>query len=240
MLSKTGRYAALATLVAAIGAMSITALPASASVLKQSMENWSVSGSLTPKKLGQPVTLPEHSTFNGRAELTYVLNFENLKGTLEGTVKVPPFTAMVPLLGLVPTKVGVTFEQVEKAVGTIKEAPSATCPEFTTGDHCVEVNVPTKVNVGITKLATGAELPGIGVEAGLETRCQTAEPIEFNLDGHLTLLQLAVLGPHFAGTTTIPNMVCTGPEALVLETALTALMSGPENPYAIKISRPLG
>jgi hypothetical protein len=238
MLSKTGRYAALATLVAAIGAMTLTALPASASVLKQSMENWTVSGSLTPKKLGEPVTLPEKSTFNGHAEILFVGNFEHINGTLEGTVKVPPFTATVPLLGLVPTKVGVTFEQVGTAKGTIKEAPGSTCPEFT-NDHCTEVNVPTKVNVGITKLATGVELPGIGVEAGLETRCQTTEPIEFNLDGHLTLLELAVVGPHFEGTTTIPTLSCKGPEALVLETALDAVMSGPENPYAIKISRPI-
>ena len=236
MLTKFRCRAALLGATAAIGTLAFTAVPASAGVLRQPFKNWVVSGSLTPKKLGEPVNLPKGSTFNGKAEISFVGNFEHINGTLAGAVNVPPFTATIPLLGLIPTTVGVTFEEVGPANGTVVGAPSSTC----TGDtsQCVDVNVPTKINIGITSLGTAIEAAGIGVEPSLPTHCETSEPISFDLNEHVSLFVLAIFGPEFAGTTTIPSMKCTGPEGLVLETVLTALMSGPENAYALKIGPP--
>src|ERR1700680_2082317 len=97
----------VATLVVTLAsaAMSVAvAAPASAD-LTQSLENWRVTGALTPKKLNEPVTLPQGSTFDGESD---IFLFFPIEGALKGTVHVPPFNASLHLLGLVPTTVGVT------------------------------------------------------------------------------------------------------------------------------------
>jgi hypothetical protein len=230
MSLKIGRIAALAGILAAIGATALATTPASAGTLKQSFNNWVVSGSLTPKKLNEPVILPEGSTFNGSAEFVFSGYFENISGALTGTVFVPPFNASLKLLGLVPTTVGVTFTQVGSAEGTIESVPNSSCPEFSRFDSCVHVSVPTRATVGITYTEPlGIKLP---------TNCETSEPITFSLSANVTLLELIVRGPHFSGTATIPSIRCTGPEALVLAPVLTTLMSGPDNPYELAIAPP--
>jgi hypothetical protein len=84
------------------------------------------------------------------------------------------------------------------------------------------------VIIGITKTdPLGIELP---------THCETGEPITFALSTYTTLLELSVFGPQFKGSTAIPSMECSGPEALVLEPALTTLMSGPDNAYEIELA----
>src|SRR5271157_5904234 len=109
MSLRTGRVRVLASTVAVIGATAMSATSAGATVFGVQMNNWVVSGSLTPKKLGEPVALPPDSTFNGSSEVHFVGKYEELGGTVSGTVSVPPFTASLRLLGLVPTTVGVTF-----------------------------------------------------------------------------------------------------------------------------------
>jgi len=214
----------------AIGAAVLAAATSASANLTPTFENWVVSGSLTPKTLNEPVILPEGSTFNGSAEFAFSGFFENISGSLTGTVFVPPFNASLKLLGLVPTTVGVTFTQVGNAEGTIASAPNSSCPELSRFDSCVHVSVPTRATVGITK----TEPLGIN----LPTHCQTSEPITFYLSANVTLLELIVRGPHFSGTATIPSITCTGPEGLVLAPLLTTLMSGPDNPYEIAIAPP--
>jgi hypothetical protein len=195
----------------------------------KTLENWVVKGSLEPKKLGEPINLPSGSTFNGAATVQFENFYENASGTIGGTVSVPPFEAELRLLGIVPTKVGVTFEQVGPAEGTITEVPTTDCPHFPAGSQipCVNVTVPTKVNVGLTFVEPlGLKVP---------THCRTSEPINFQLSGDETLIELAIFGPQFSGTTTIPPIACEGPEALTLAPALTLVMSGPDNPYSIEI-----
>ena len=232
MSLKTRGTATLLASMVAVGGMVVATTPASAekhrSTAKSTFTNWVVSGSLTPKKLGQPVTLPEGSTFNGSAEIEYENYLEEIKGTMTGTVFVPPFNASLNLAGVVPTTVGVTFTQVGKAEGVIGEAPLSDCSPKS--ETCVTVDVATRANVGITFVGTlGIDVP---------THCETSEPITFDLSDRLPLFQLDVYGPHFAGTTTIPSMGCSGPEALVLAPLLTTLMSGPENRYVLDITRP--
>jgi hypothetical protein len=236
MFGKTGRRAALAAAVAVVGAMSVAAAPASAKTFhyKQSLENWVVRGSLTPKKLNEQVTLPEGSSFNGSTEFEYVNFYEHINGSLTGTVAVPPFNASLKILGLVPTTVGVTFTQVGKPNGTIKSTPvceNRSGEQVSSGfglEGCVVLDVPTQANLGITFVNTlGLNIP---------THCETVEPVKFNLHTTLTLGAMIFFGPHFAGTTGIPPMACDGLEGLVLGVTLTAVMSGPDNPYAISLS----
>ncbi len=227
MASRIARISALTT-VAATGVLCFATASAPAYPVYQT--NWVVAGSLTPKKLNQQVTLPKGSVFNGVAELKWVneATLEPLTGTLTGTVTVPTFETTVTILG-VPTNVQVTFKQVSPAVGVLASIPRSTCSE--TVYVCMTLNIPTEVNLGIT--AVGA----FGVNL-LPTHCQTAQPVTFPLSTILDMYQLLSVGPRFSGETSIPPIACYGPEALVLGPALTQLMSGPENPYALSISPP--
>ncbi len=184
-------------------------------------------GSLTPKRLNEPVVLPKGSTFNGVSEIT--ITPTEFSGTLEGNILVPPFKASLKLIGLIPTTVGVTFTQVGPADGTITTVPASDCSEPRFGTSCVNLSVTTKADVGIT--AAGI----LGIE--IPTQCETSEPVTFHLSANLPVEQLVLkqAGPHFTGTTTIPTISCPGLTGLPLSVLLTSLMSGPENPYALSL-----
>ena len=138
----------------------------------------------------------------------------------------PPFTANLKLLGLVPTTVGVTFEQVGVPEGTAVGVPEKECasdPEW----GCMAVSIDAKANIGITVLgALGVNIP---------TKCETSEPIAFPPRQTLIFSEIFAPGLHFTGKVTIPPMTCSGPEGLALGLALTAVMSGPENPFELNI-----
>ncbi len=240
MSLRFGRMAALAASVGAIGAMCVAAAPASAiPTVNQKFENWVVTGSLTPKTLNEPVTLPKGSTFNGNATVTYTGDYENIAGTAVGVVAVPSFNASLALLGIVPTDVGVSFQQVGKSEGTITPGElTPECPTHTGPSQCVNFSVLSNVNVGITMLGTSVEAPGVSLGASTTTNCVTSEPISFHLSTQIPLVTLLVWGPEFTGTTTIPPLKCEGPEAILLAPVLSAVMSGPNNPYELVITRP--
>jgi len=223
MSRKARRIAALAATVAAVGGTSVAATTASAITVPFNFENWAVWGSLTPKKLNAPVVLPKGSTFNGTSELTSTET--TVSGTVTGTIFVPPFNATVKVLGI-PTNVGVTFTQVGQAEGTIVEAPPANCTDKRFGGSCVTLSVDTRANLGITAVG----ILGIGVP----THCETTEPVAFALSATLSLGQQLAEGPKFTGTTTIPSIDC-GLTGILLSPVLTALMSGPDNPYLLHI-----
>src|SRR5271155_89877 len=238
MSLRIGRIVALAASLGAIVAMSLAATAAATEVEHQEFNNWVVAGSLTPKKLNEPVVLPKGSTFNGNAELQYTGNFENISGTVTGTVAVPPFNASLALLGVLPTTVGVTFQEVGNSEGTVTSAPESACPNNTGGTPCVTMSVLTNVNVGITTLGTSVGGSGVSLGASVGTSCETSEPVSFHLSTQMTLNKLDIYGPQFTGTTTIPPIKCEGPEALLLAPALSAVMSGPDNAYELEITRP--
>ncbi|MGD0452152.1 MAG: hypothetical protein ABSB69_01020 [Solirubrobacteraceae bacterium] len=218
----------MAVLLAAIGAMFVATTSASAITEPVTFTNWAVWGSLTPKKLNEPVVLPKGSTFNGTSEIT--ITPTEFSGTLSGNILVPPFQASLKLLGLIPTTVGVTFTQVGAADGTLTTAPAADCSNPRFGIACAKLTVDTKANLGIT--AAGI----LGIE--IPTQCETSEPATFNLSAYLPIGELVLqeAGPHFTGTTTIPSISCDGGLlGLPLSALLSALMSGPENPYALNL-----
>jgi hypothetical protein len=240
MSRKTGRLAAFVAVLVAVGTMSLatSALAGVVTVqLTQEFKNWVVSGTLTPKKLNQPVALPQGSTFNGIAELQLIIEEHakgpKVSGTVTGSVFVPPFNAALRLLGLVPTTVGVTFTQVGKTEGTIASAPESDCAESkgVSGSRgCVTLSVPTKAILGITEVGL------LGIET--PTHCETVEPVALPLSSNVTLVELINSGAHFTGTATIPPMRCDGLNGPAVGPLLTVLMSGPDNPYSLSITPP--
>lgn len=225
MWHKTRGLTALAAVVATVGAVSVLAASASAITIPYTFDNWAVWGSLTPKKLNEPVVLPKGSTFNGTSVLTTTAT--ELSGTVSGTIFVPPFNATVKLGGVVPTTVGVTFTQVGPAEGSLAQTAPANCAGSHFGGLCVTLSVNTKADIGITE--TG--LLGIDVPS----ECETSEPVPFSLSTTLPLSQLLDEGPAFKGTVTIPSIKCGGLSGVALGVLLTELMSGPENPYLLHI-----
>jgi len=223
MSRKTRRLTALVAALAAIGAASVAAAPALAVTVKFPFKNWAVFGSLTPKKLGEPIVLPKESTFNGEAEIE--LTVGSTSGTVKGNIFVPPFNATVKILGL-PTTVGLTFTQVGEPTGKIVPAPEADCAGARFSGSCVTLSVDAKANLGITVVG----ILGIGVP----TACETAEPVALDLSTTLTEEQLVHVGSHFTGTVDLPNINCDLFQ-LLLAPVLSGLMSGPENPYDLNI-----
>ena len=147
----------VATLAAILAVSAVAATSASASttqapvIVEQGIYGWEVLGSLTAKKLNQAVVLPKGSYFEGEGNFTSLMP---IKGKLTGQLHVPPFTASLALLGLVPTEVGVTFTQVGQAEGTVVAAPLAQCPGAPEGAICATFHIPAKANLGITMLGT--------------------------------------------------------------------------------------
>ncbi len=169
--------------------------------------NWTLSGSVTAKKLGQKISLPSGATFNGSADLT--------KDTLTGNISIPKFNASVKILGI-PTTVGLTFSESGPATGTI--TPS--------GSNLV-IAATAKANIGITAVGIlGLNIP---------TSCTTSTPVVFPLSA--TEPSLALLsGATFTGTTTFPSIKCGGLLGGLLSPVLTALFSGPSNPFSLTIA----
>jgi hypothetical protein len=226
MSRMTRRLVVLSATMGAVAAMSVAAAPAWAG-FSTSFVNWAVSGSLTPKKLNEPVVLPKGSTFNGVAVIGTLTPTE-LSGTVSGTLYVPPFKTTLKLGGVVPSEVGVTFTEAGKSEGTLSEAAPGACAGSPYPGECAVMKVTSKATIGITVVG----LLGIDVP----TECHTSEPVVFNLSTTLTLGELLDVGPHFTGTTTIPSIKCEGLSGIVLGALVTELMSGPENPYALYIA----
>jgi hypothetical protein len=227
MMSRTAsRLGAVAAGLAAAVALAVAAAPASAGPIVVPLNNWAVYGSLTPKKLNEPVVLPKGSTFNGAVSLTQFIPRE--EGTVRGKLVVPPFTASLKLVGLVPTNVGVTITEVGEAEGSLAPAPFSECEKTTrVGFTCSTLSVSSKANIGLT--AAGV----LGIE--VPTHCETSEPVLLALSTHLTEAEL-LQEAHFTGTVTIPPIKCEGLEGLALGTLFTTLMSGPENPYKLGLA----
>jgi lysophospholipase L1-like esterase len=183
----------------------------------QELENWTVSGSLTLKKLNQAIALPAGSTFNGEA----AINLLSGSGTITGSVAVPAFEPTLKIFGI-PAKVGLTVSQVGTSAGTI--SPS------TTLENGLSVSLPTKLNIGITSFTIfGLKIPN---------QCQTSEPLSLSLSDNLTIEELGSSGLHFAGTTNIPTVKCEGPLGPLQAGILSSLLSGPNDPYSITIAPP--
>jgi hypothetical protein len=225
---RSRRFAVLAAVCAATAVIGVAPASASAeTVFTLPFSNWAVWGSLTVKKLNEPVVLPKGSSFTGGVHFSE-FGSSGVTGTVFGHITVPPFKANLKLAGLVPISVSVRFTQVGEAEGSVITVPSSNCRNARFNGFCVNMGVTTKAIIGIA----GAGIAGIE----LPTSCETAEPVSLSLNTTSTLNELTGLGAHFKGTTTIPPVKCGGIEGIVEGIAVTALMSGPENPYAINLA----
>jgi hypothetical protein len=182
-------------------------------------KNWKLAGSITDKKLGQAITLPEGSTFNGSGEL----DSETGAGSVKGNLSIPPFTSSLKLFGPVGVNAGLTLSATGPLEGT------ATKSEAVPGDETL--SAPVKLNVAINSLGIlGLTIP---------TSCATAEPLALGLVDTLTREELLTKGWSFAGTTSIPKVKCQGGFlSRLFGVILTGLLAGPEDPYSLSVKAP--
>jgi hypothetical protein len=215
-MTRKTRLTAVVVTLAAVAAMSVATT--SASAFTTVFENWRVTGSLTDKKLNQTIAFPQ-GTFNGEAEVELI----TLKGTVSGTTTIPPFETTIKLFGL-PANVQISFVQVGLVAGSLSPDPTG-CAEQ---PGCIDLSVPTKVNLVLKNL----KILGITIP---ET-CETTEPGLLALNDVLTVSEFITVGSHFTGTTKIAPIRCNGLLGLLNGPLLTAVMSGPENPYVVNIA----
>jgi hypothetical protein len=195
-------------------------IPIHTPIEKAEYKNWVLSGSLTDKKQGQAIALPEGSTFNGSGEV----NTQTGAGSVTGNLSIPPFTAPLKLFGVLPLSLGVTIAQAGPLEGTVAKS------EMVSGDQTL--TIPANLNVFITSIGLfGLKLP---------TNCTTTEPVALQLTDTLTREELLRKGWSFTGATTLPRINCEGGPLGrgVLGFALSVLLSGPENSYSLKFSAP--
>jgi hypothetical protein len=214
MSLKSSRIAALVATATTVALLGVTAAPALAKGgdIIVPFTNWTVSGSITAKKLNQAITLPSGSSFNGQADLTL--------GTVTGTISVPSFTASVTILGL-PSKVGLKIVPTGPATGTIVSDPN------TVGD--LDLSIVAQQNLDVTSIGLfGLTIP---------TNCTTTSPMSLDLSDVIAESDLSS-GATFTGTTTVPSAKCSGALGGLVGPILTALLSGPNNPFSISIAPP--
>jgi hypothetical protein len=178
-----------------------------------------LSGSLTDTRLGAAITLPAGSTFDGTTEV----NRETGAGSVTGELSAPPFPLAFKLAGVLPVTFGMSISQVGKLEGTV--ALSETVP----GDETVKL--PARLSVSVNSVSLlGLTIP---------TNCATTESVALNLVTNVAREELLKTAWNFAGNVTLPHFRCRGgflggPFGGVL----TALLSGPENPYSLSIGAP--
>jgi len=241
-MSLKTRILVFASTLGAVGAMSVAATSAASAeticereaaanklpagtILCESIENFEVSGSLGVKKLNQSVELKE-GTFNGYVAFQGI---SPVKGVIGGVTAAKPFEASLKIFGI-PTKVGLTFEQVGTVSGSLDSilpegTPSCEAlPEF----PCVHETIPTTAKIGFSSITIlGLKIP---------LNC-AASPVSLPLEENLLLFQELLnpsIGSHFVGTTTYPKVKCTNELfALLNSSLLTSLFSGPGNSYSL-------
>jgi hypothetical protein len=184
-------------------------------------KNWIVAGSITDKRLGQPIALPAGSTFNGSGEV----NTETGAGSVKGNLSIPPFTSSLKLFGPLAVNVGLTLSATAPLEGAVAKSESVP------GDETLFA--PLKLNAAITSVGIlGLTIP---------TTCATTEPLALNLTDTLTREELLTKGWSFAGMTAVPRVKCEGGFlSRLFGVILTGLLGGPEDPYSISITAPSG
>ncbi len=182
-------------------------------------DNWALAGSLTPSKLGQTITLPQGSTFNGNAQL----DRKTGAGTVAGNLSVPAFTASVAGEHRSQLRLAITLTQARALAGVL--ADSETVP----GDETL--TVPTQLNLDITAVSASG--------SNYTVQCNTAEPISLTLQDTLTREQVLEKDWSFTGTTAVPKIRCKhGVRGVVSGALLTKRLSGPASRYALTITAP--
>lgn len=221
---------ALALSLAAVLALTVAAT--SASAFPAFFNEYKVRGNLTPKKLNQTITLPTGS-FNGEAQLNFVPQPGGgfgVEGPLVGTTTIPEFTAEVKLFGI-PAKLKTKFT-AEPANGSITSVEQKNCEPTIFKEGCEHLSVPTHAEIEFTALTIlGLTIP---------EKCETISKVLLGLETNINLAKLLnsepPFGSFFKGTANFPIVICRGLFGLINGPLLTALFSGPNNPYEISVT----
>jgi hypothetical protein len=269
VLKKLCRIAALAATLAAAGAMSVAAAPASATFtpctpaeqaggvcfkLTPPFLHWHVSGSLTAG--GQKTTLPVTGNgnpftspdgFTGWAEAAIrspFLTTDFLSGEFHATC--PPNVPQPPLVGpcgnITPPftrelefpaksgehqEIGLTSTEVPKEtdpLGEFHTTAPANCPSPVLGKSFDCVHEVFNQAIELTYSVHG---PGAGIASKTQSQCETVGPVNLGLNANLTFEELAFVGTHFVGSTTVPSITCAGKYGGARGNQMTETFSGP-------------
>lgn len=147
------------------------------------LDHWQLSGTTTLAKLGQVLTLPADSTFDGSANLT--------TQTLTGNLSIKPFTTVISLLGIKVTT-AITLTPAAAVSGTIA----------LDGDGNLHVSGKAPVTVGIRSLSLGPITLG--------TNCRTSSPLNIPLQYDGPVSDLGSKGLTFNSVATFPSLTGCG------------------------------
>jgi pimeloyl-ACP methyl ester carboxylesterase len=174
-----------------------------------SLKNWTLSGKVGLKLLGQDVVLPSGSKFSADANL----KTNTLYG--DGAVKIPEFNANISILGI-PVTIGLTIQSVGATTGS------------TTVDNNgkLHIHATTKINIVVRQIGTSP----LAIPIGCHTASPSTLPVDY--DGPISDLGGGKVG--FSGTTTFADMTGCG----LLDGPLSLLMSGPGQTFAFTVAPP--
>jgi hypothetical protein len=214
---------------------------------------WHVEGSITAG--GQTITLPpgkgcvglptctrpEGSLFNGFGNIAIrqPTSPDPLSGVIcgcevplpggfpPGGIFIPPFTSEVEF----PAKSGehqiagvtVTETPAKILAGEFNSTLASNCPSplFGPSVDCVHETFSEKVALGYS-----VHGPGEGLASKTVSHCETVEPVNLALVHDLTFEEVAFVGSHFTGTTTIPPYTCSGKYGTARGNQMTEAFSG--------------
>lgn len=184
-------------------------------------KSWVLSGSITDKRLGQAITLPAGSTFNGQGEVSS----ETGLGSVKGSISIPPFTATIRLFDFLPVSLGMALAEVGTLEGLIES--SSTVP----GDETL--SAPLSLSLRVTSVGLlGLVIP---------TDCATAQAVSLALADTLTREELLTKGWAFTGLSALPRFKCEGGFlGHLFGQVLSGLLSGTENPFTLAVNAPGG
>jgi hypothetical protein len=209
-----------APLAAALAGLGLIVAPAAQGdiVVTLTQTNWHVSGALGNKKLGQDITLPTSSRYNGTVQIS-----DDNTGTLFGDTTIPPFTASLTIPQSpsqnFPAQIGVMI------AGTA--SPNTTGTLQINPDGTVTFDATTSSDMRITSLQLGP------VTAQVGSNCHTSSPVLLPL--HTTapsVFDPLTNGLRFSGTYNLPPLTGCG----AFTSLLNNRMAGPDNPFAVTIS----
>lgn len=173
------------------------------------LNNWTLSGNMKLKLLGQTVNLPSASKFNAVANATTKQLFGN------DAVKIPDFCQQI-WITLIPVDVCLNLDSVGATTGSVT----------IDNDGRLKIVGTTKVDITVKSLGEGP------IQLGVGCKTKTPSTLALNYEGPISDLGNGNVG--FSGTTTFAQMTDCGGWGLLL----SGLMSGSGQTYAFKVAPP--
>ncbi len=193
---------------------SVSELPAGARLTPETgdlivpLPNWQISGSVTDAKLGIALKIPAGATLNSEGDVT--------KGTITGTLTVPPINETVTLFGLLPVDIQGELQSTGPLSGKFGLAGSG--------------NIEIEASGGATLVTKSLGIAFFKINLG----CRTSSPIELPLKLDESANAFYTGSASITDTVTIPSFTGCG----IFSPVTTALLSGPGNTVSITAAPP--